>query len=89
MEVYIDAQGQERPERRRNEKLRGVFPYAAERLRQFFHDRADWPGSSQDYLALRVIHEHYPTLSAEEVRRLVTAVGRQVNPDGTSEGLTA
>jgi hypothetical protein len=89
MDVYTDPVGEAHPERRRNAKLRGIFPEVAEKLQRSFHERIDWAGSSLDFLALRLVHEHYPALTADEVRCLVTAVGRRINPKGRIEGLTA
>jgi hypothetical protein len=68
-------------ERRRNLKLRGIFPDAKIRIDHFFHARTDWAGSPTDYLALRVIHEHYPDLSSAEVRTLMTAIERRVQEE--------
>ncbi len=79
METYDQAPGGE--ERRRNLKLRGIFPDARIRIDQFFHARTDWAGSPTDYLALRVIHETYPDLSSDEVRVLMSAIERRVQQE--------
>jgi hypothetical protein len=81
METQEPAPGGE--ERRRNHKLRGIFPDARIRINHFFHARTDWAGSPTDYLALRVIHEAYPELSSDEVRVLMNAIERRVQWDTT------
>jgi hypothetical protein len=74
-------------ERRRNHKLRDIFPDARIRIDHFFHARTDWAGSPTDYLALRVIHEAYPELNSDEVRALTGAIELRVRqeaaPDAT------
>jgi lipase chaperone LimK len=72
------SQGQER---RRNMKLRGIYPDARIRIDHFFHTDAAWAGSPKDYLALRVIHEAYPELTSDEVRLLMAAIERKVLQD--------
>lgn len=89
MDTFIDPHGEARPDRRRNTKLRGVFHEATQTLHTLFHEHDDWAGSSEDFLALRLVHERYPELSAEEVRSLVTAIGRKIFPEGHIERLTA
>lgn len=68
-------------ERRRNIKLRGIFPDARIRIDHFFHSRTDWAGSPTDFLALRIIHESYPDLSSAEVRVLMSAIERRVQDE--------
>lgn len=79
METQDQTPGGE--ERRRNIKLRGIFPDARIRIDHFFHARTDWAGSPTDYLALRVIHEAYPELSSDEVRILMGAIERRVQQE--------
>lgn len=79
METQEPAPGGE--ERRRNHKLRGIFPDARIRIDHFFHARTDWAGSPTDYLALRVIHEAYPELSSEEVRTLMRVIELRVQQE--------
>jgi hypothetical protein len=78
-----------RPERRTHPHLRKVFHGAARRIDHFFHGQDDWVGTSQDFLALRIVHEHYPELSPGDVRTLVGAIGRRIQPPGMAHGLTA
>lgn len=61
-------------ERRRNTRLRSIFPDARIRIAHFFHEKNDWAGSSIDYLAQRVVHEAYPDLRYVEVCILVAAI---------------
>ncbi len=82
METAIQTPGGE--ERRRNFKLRGIFPDARLRINHFFHARTDWADSPTDYLALRVIHETYPELSSDEVRVLMSAIERHTRQDHLS-----
>lgn len=74
-------QGQER---RRNMKLRGIYPDAQIRIDHFFHADPAWAGSPKDYLALRVIHEAYPELTSEEVRLLMAAIERKSLESGAT-----
>ncbi|MBK6741935.1 MAG: hypothetical protein IPG66_02760 [Hydrogenophilales bacterium] len=73
-------------ERRRNLKLRGIYPDARIRIEHFFHAGTEWAGSPKDYLALRVIHEAYPELSSEEVRVLMGAIERKTLQDNAIRG---
>ncbi len=68
-------------ERRKHQKLRAIFSEAKGRLDQVFNHTADWAGSDRDYLALRVIHEAYPELNADEVRILTHAIERRVKDE--------
>ncbi len=74
MATFIDTKGQSHGERRCNQRLREIFPDARIRIDHFFHSRIDWAGSPIDYLALRVIHEAYPDLSAHDVLILMQAI---------------
>lgn len=65
-------------ERRRNPYLRALYPEVSVRIAQSFEKRSDWLGNPIDYLALRLVHEHYPQLSSEEVRTLVGAIERHM-----------
>jgi hypothetical protein len=64
-------------ERRRDLKLRAIFPDARTRIANFFHGRADWINGSNDYLAQRIVHEAYPDLTSAEVRTLVAIIERR------------
>jgi hypothetical protein len=68
-------------ERRKNHQLRAIFTEAKNRLDQVFNHTTDWAGSDRDYLALRVIHEAYPELNADEVRILTHAIERRVKDE--------
>jgi hypothetical protein len=61
-------------ERRRYPHLRAIYQEARGHIDHVFHNRHDWAGSTIDYLALRIIHEHYPHLHSSEVRVLVGAI---------------
>jgi hypothetical protein len=60
-------------ERRRNSRLRAIYPDACLRLARSFHEQNDWAGSS-DLLAQRVLHEAYPDLAPVEIHALVKAI---------------
>ena len=81
--------GTNRPERRNHPHLRRIFDGAALRIHHFFHGQDDWAGSSQDFLALRIVHDAYPELSTGDVRILVNAIGRRSQPPGLAHDLTA
>jgi len=64
------------PERRRYPHLRAIYPDARSHIDHVFHNRHDWAGSPIDYVAHRIIHEHYPQLASNDVRILVGAIER-------------
>jgi hypothetical protein len=68
-------------ERRKHPNLRAIFTEAKGRLEHVFNQTTDWAGSDRDYLALRVIHEAYPELNADEVRILTHAIERRVKDE--------
>lgn len=68
-------------ERRKHPKLRAIFDEARGRLDHVFNHKTDWAGSDRDYLALRVIHDAYPELNADEVRILTHAIERRVKDE--------
>lgn len=68
-------------ERRKHPNLRAIFAEAKGRLDHVFNHTTDWAGSDRDYLALRVIHEAYPELNADEVRILTHAIERRVKAE--------
>lgn len=72
-----------------NEKLRAIYDDAAEQLKHLFKTGEDWVGSSIDYVALRMVHERYPELTAEEVRELVTAIAEQAQHGAEKHRLTS
>lgn len=80
MDSYTDAHGLTYPERRQHQHLRAVFDDAKQRVERFFHATESWVGSSIEHLALRLVHEAYPDLSSQEVRILVAAIERRLQP---------
>jgi len=82
MSTETEAQGdiphaeRAHPERRRYPYLRAIYPDARVHIDHVFHNRHDWAGSPIDYVAHRIIHEHYPQLVSNEVRILVGAIER-------------
>lgn len=77
MHTYIDEIGRQQTDRRQNLRLRTIYDDARGRIEHCFHHRQDWAGSSIDHLALRIVHEAYPDLTAAEVRVLVEAIERK------------
>lgn len=77
-----------RPERRRHAQVREIFEEACELIRPFFAPENRWANVTLDHLAYRVLREHYPGLSFEEVHVLVVAARRVAenrdNPDSPS-----
>jgi hypothetical protein len=75
-------------ERRRHLQLRVIYDEARGHIDHLFHHRQEWAGSSIDFLAHRVIHEHYPHLRGDDVRTLVSAIERvnQDHPDAGKRG---
>ena len=61
-------------DRRTHPHLRAIYGDARVRIDHFFHNASDWAGTPIDYLALRVVHEAYPHLTAHDVRTLVAAI---------------
>lgn len=76
MGTFINDQGAYHNERRRHHHLRVIFQEARARIDHFFHADPDWANSPRDYLAHRVVHEAYPSLTSQDVRTLVTAIER-------------
>lgn len=72
-----------------NERLRAIYDDAAEQLKHLFKTDDDWVGSSIDYVALRMVHERYPELTAEEVRELVTAIAERAQHGVEKHRLTS
>lgn len=89
MEPIPGNLGTNRPERRSHPHLRRIFDGAALRIQYFFHGQDDWAGTSQDFLALRIVHDAYPELSPGDVRILVRAIGRHSLPPDMTHELTA
>jgi hypothetical protein len=63
-------------ERRSNLRLRETFDAAFVLVEPFFDPQNSWGGHSLEHFAFRVVREHYPELSSEEVHIFVTAAKR-------------
>ena len=67
------------PERRqyhRDHRVREIFVEAYELIAPFFAPENRWGNATLDHLAYRIVRDHYPQLSAEEVHVLVLASKR-------------
>lgn len=82
--MSADSKSLQFQERRQSIKLRMLYPEVSTFLREVFHLREDWAGTSTDFIALRAIHERYRDLSSQEVRMLVMAAAR--NPCQPASG---
>jgi hypothetical protein len=80
MSTFIDKQGVFHNERRRHPHLRAIYDDARGRIDHFFHAATEWANSPIDYLAHRVVHEAYPSLTPHEVKTLVAAIERTYQP---------
>jgi hypothetical protein len=63
-------------ERRGNWRLRETFDAAFVLVEPFFDPKNSWAGHSLEHFAFRVMREHYPDLSSDEVHVFVTAAKR-------------
>ena len=63
-------------ERRSHHRVREIFIEACELIMPFFARENRWGNSTLDHLAYRVLRDHYPELSFEEVHVLVVAAHR-------------
>ncbi|NMF91142.1 hypothetical protein [Aromatoleum petrolei] len=63
-------------ERRSHPRVREIFIEACELIMPFFARENRWGNSTLDHLAYRVLRDHYPELSFEEVHVLVVAAHR-------------
>ncbi|MCC4116463.1 hypothetical protein LLG90_13965 [Aromatoleum toluclasticum] len=63
-------------ERRSHQHVREIFVEACELITPFFARENRWGNSTLDHLAYRVLRDHYPELSFEEVHVLVVAAHR-------------
>lgn len=63
-------------DRRQFHRVREIFEEACARLAPFFADENRWGNATLDHLAYRVVRDHYPQLSFEEVHVLVVAARR-------------
>ncbi len=68
-------------ERRHHHRVREIFAEAYTLILPFFSAENRWANLTLDHLAYRIVREHYPELSSDEVHVLVVAVKR-VHADG-------
>ncbi|NMG35813.1 hypothetical protein GRF61_15300 [Azoarcus sp. TTM-91] len=66
----------DRQERRRYLNVREIFEEASTLVAPFFAPENRWANVTLDHLAYRVVRDHYPDLSFEEVHVLVVAARR-------------
>ena len=64
-------------ERRASTHLRSVFVEAYEVIRPFFDPANSWGGQTHEHLAYRALHEHFPSMSAQDVF-VIVAAGKRV-----------
>lgn len=74
--TFIDANGQERPDRRGNSKLRNVFDAVYVQIEPFFDPKNTWGGHSLEHLAFRVVRDSHPELTQQEVHQVIVAATR-------------
>lgn len=75
-------------ERRSHHRVREIFIEACELITPFFARENRWGNSTLDHLAYRVLRDHYPELSFEEVHVLVVAAHRVHTVRGRHSRLT-
>lgn len=75
-------------ERRSHQRVREIFIEACELIMPFFARENRWGNSTLDHLAYRVLRDHYPELSFEEVHVLVVAAHRVHTARGRPSRLT-
>ena len=64
------------PERRRNLELREKFADAYALVEPFFDPANSWNGQTLEHLAFRVLREHYPKSSSDEIYVFLAAAKR-------------
>ncbi len=64
----------DRVERRTGQEVRERFEGACELLAPFFDPANQWSNMSLDHLAMRVLREHFPSLSWSETTTMLNAV---------------
>ncbi|HUY03474.1 MAG TPA: hypothetical protein VMV33_09330 [Rhodocyclaceae bacterium] len=64
------------PERRRNLELRGMFADAYALVEPFFDPANRWNGQTLEHLAFRVMREHYPNSSSDDIYVFLAAAKR-------------
>lgn len=65
-----------RVERRTDARLREMFENAYVLIEPFFDPANSWGGQTLEFLAFRVMREHYPHVSREEVLAFISAAKR-------------
>ena len=64
------------PERREQLQLREVFDSAYPLVEPFFDPANSWGGQTLEHLAFRVMREHYPQVSGDEIYVFISAAKR-------------
>jgi len=67
------------PERRQELQLREVFDSAYPLVEPFFDPANSWGGQTLEHLAFRVMREHYPQVSSDEIYVFISAAKRVYN----------
>jgi len=67
------------PERREQLQLREVFDNAYPLIEPFFDPAGSWGGQSLEHLAFRVMREHYPQVSGDQIYVFISAAKRVYN----------
>jgi len=63
-------------ERRQKLQLREVFDGAYALVEPFFDPANTWGGQTLEHLAFRVMRDHYPQVSSEEIHIFIVAARR-------------
>ena len=63
-------------DRRKNPHLREVFDDAYMLIEPFFDPSNQWGGKTLEHLAFRVMREHYPQVSSDEIHVFIEAAKR-------------
>ncbi|QDF98250.1 hypothetical protein CJ010_17760 [Azoarcus sp. DD4] len=80
------SESQDEAERRRFHHVREIFEEAHALIAPFFAPENQWANVTLDHLAYRVVRDHYPELSFEEVHVLVVATKRVCTEPGSIPG---
>lgn len=67
------------PERRQQQELREVFDSAYPLVEPFFDPASSWGGQTLEHLAYRVMREHYPQVSGDQIYVFIAAAKRVYN----------
>jgi len=67
------------PERRQQLELREVFDDAYPLVEPFLDPAASWGGQTLEHLAFRVMREHYPRVSGDQIHVFISAAKRVFN----------